>query len=129
MICVEFLCAGLRIAGGEGIFKRFGWGSGEELDVVGIDFDGGGDEAGDFDDEAALAHAFDRQEASLVAVEHAADYAHCLAIHGGGDFAGAVIDGVLVFGDGEYEAGHFVVAHCHGLVASVSAEIAVLQCR
>ena len=44
-----------------------------DLDKVGFDFDGGGDEAGEFDDEAAFAHPSDRQQASVVAVEHAAD--------------------------------------------------------
>lgn len=37
-------------------------------DVFGLDFDGGGDEVGDFDDEAALARAANVEEAAGVAV-------------------------------------------------------------
>lgn len=37
-------------------------------DVFGLDFDGGSDEVGDFDDEAALARAADVEEAAGVAV-------------------------------------------------------------
>ena len=37
-------------------------------DVFGLDFDGGGDEVGDFDDEAALARAANVEEAACVAV-------------------------------------------------------------
>lgn len=98
-----------------------------DLDKVGFDFDGGGDEAGEFDDEAAFAHPSDRQQASVVAVEHAADDAYPFAAHGVGDFAGAVEGGGGGGFDGEDEAFHFAVAHGHGLVGCTALDVAVLQ--
>ena len=61
------------------------------LDVVGLDFDCGGYEAGQFYDEAAFSHAFDRKQTSLVLVKHPAHDAHFFAIHRLGNLTGMII--------------------------------------
>lgn len=54
----------------------------DNLYIVGLYFNCGRDEAGQFDDEAAFSHAFDRQQAAFILAEDAADDADFFAIHG-----------------------------------------------
>lgn len=87
----------------------------EELDVGGGDFDGGGQEAGELDEEALGAGAAEVEEVAAVAVKGAADDADLAAVHVGGYLVGAV---VAYFGGGAAygmdEEGHVGCAHCYG---------------
>ena len=99
----------------------------KKLDEGGVDFDGGGDEAGELDDEAAFTHAFHGEEASFVPIEHAAHDAHFPAAHGGGDLAGPVKQRLPDAADGADEPLHVVVAHGHRLVYRPAVDVAVLK--
>lgn len=92
-----------------------------------MDFDGGGDEAGDFDDEAALARAANVEEAAGVAVEWATDDGDFFAVHFGGDFVDSVVANVGDAANGFDEAIHIDVAHGHGFVDGVTTAVAILQ--
>lgn len=99
----------------------------EVLDVFGLDFDGGGDEAGDFDDEAALARAANVEEAAGVAIEWTTDDGDFFAVHFGGDFVDSVVANVGDAANGFDEAIHIDVAHGHGFVDGVTTAVAILQ--
>lgn len=87
----------------------------EELYVGGGDFDGGGKEAGELDEEAFGVGAAEVEEVAAVAVKGAADDADLAAVHVGGYLVGAV---VAYFSggaaDGMDEEGHVGCAHCYG---------------
>lgn len=98
-------------------------------DEFGLDFDGGGDEVGDFDYEALLAGSAQRQQASAVAVERTADDADLLAVHFGRDFFKAVVADVVGEADSLDEPLHVGVAYAHGLADALAAAVAELQRR
>lgn len=86
----------------------------EELDVGGGDFDGGGEEAGELDEEAFGAGAAEVEEVAAVAVKGAADDAYLASVHVGGYFVGAVVAYLGGAAYGMDEEGHVGRAHCYG---------------
>lgn len=104
-------------------------GSVEELDEVGVDADGGGEDVGEFDHEPAVARAAHLEQASFVAVEGSANDAHGAAKHVVGYFIGGKKAGrsLVAVGHGADEAPHVLVAHGHGLRGAAATGKAVLQ--
>lgn len=106
-----------------------GGGESEELEVVGGgDFYGGGQQAGELDEEALFGCAARFQEGAFVAVQGSGtDDAHPFAVHGGGELFGPVVAGRLdVFG-GCYEAFHVGRRHGHGRAVGRSFDVTVLE--
>ena len=93
-----------------------------------MDFDGGGEEAGELDEEVALAGASCLEEEALDAVEGAGgDDAYGGAVHCGSDLAGGVVAGGVGGRDGGDDAAHVGVGDGHGGAVGCAAEVAVLE--
>lgn len=101
----------------------------QKLHELGGDFDGGDEDVGEFDEEAAGPGAADCLEAAFVAVEGAADYADGAAAQGRGQFLGTVELRIGGNGDGADEAVHVIVGHDYRLAVVAAGGVAVLERR
>ena len=86
------------------------WGLGE-LDVFGGDFDGGGQYAGEVNEEAWGACASDAEEGAGGAFEGTSHYEDSASYHGGGELAGEVVFGIGCVCHCGDEGVHVVVSH------------------
>ena len=100
----------------------------KDLDVVGLDVDGGGEVALlEVDEEAFVPAAFLAHETTFKTIEAASDDAYGLAIELGRDLVVAVILHHVDLRDGLHEPLDVIVVYGHGLELLASSHIAVLE--
>ncbi len=82
-----------------------------ELDVFGGDFDGGGEDAGEVNEEAWGACASDTEEGAGIAFKWSSNYEDPAPYHGGREFPGEIVFGVGSVCHCGDEGVHVVVSH------------------